>query len=194
MMLCITTVVSAAQKFTITDANVILSQFGTPTAYDLLGTTIDNPFAGSDLDIFDVTTDTLTITDVAARITKGTFVPNHVTLNYFVYESTGSAGTYLSVPLTFDSSIDRIYSWSTTGQSVNLLDGISARIATYSVDMYIQAIDSNPADLNDGPPITISSLHRIATFSVVPEPSTCAVFAGLSALGLACVLRRRKSI
>ena len=182
----------SAPKFSITDANVTLAIDGTPIIYDVSGDVLSNPLDIADLGMFDINTDTLTITASVSDTKKSSFYPTSVSLYYCVYESSLSAETYVKVILSNTSTSGVNQTWSVSGESVDLLSGIAAGGATYNVSMYIEAIDSRSADMNGGPVITVTSPIETATFSTVPEPSTYAAFAGLAALGLSGLIRRRK--
>jgi hypothetical protein len=84
------------------------------------------------------------------------------------------------------------YKWSTTGQTTNLLDGLA--VGSYQLAVYFE---TNGSYWQDGQkfysinPDNNSGANYVATFNVVPEPST-GMMMGLGIAGLLVVRRFRK--
>ena len=84
------------------------------------------------------------------------------------------------------------YKWSTTGQTTNLLDGLA--VGSYQLAVYFE---TNGSYWQDGQkfysinPDNNGGANYVATFNVVPEPST-GMMMGLGIAGLLVVRRFRK--
>ena len=103
-----------------------------------------------------------------------------------------SSFTTLSMGLTREAWPD--YTWANTGASVNLLQGLAA--GSYQLAVYFETNGSYFADNSQQfysiNPDNNGGANYVATFNVVPEPST-GVLMGLGIAGLLIVRRIRKN-
>ena len=84
------------------------------------------------------------------------------------------------------------YKWSTTGQTTNLLDGLA--VGSYQLAVYFETNGSywtGSQQFYSINPDNNSGANYVATFNVVPEPST-GMMMGLGIAGLLVVRRFRK--
>lgn len=109
---------------------------------------------------------------------------NSVNLNYRVYS--GSPPGFSSTGIDFVSQSGNNKFWQSTNQNINLLSGLSD--GTYSFEIF------GSADTTPGPRFyNNGGANYIATFTVVPEPSTLSLLAGPLLLGGWFFLRRRRA-
>ena len=102
-----------------------------------------------------------------------------------------SSFTTLSMGLTREAWPD--YTWANTGASVNLLQGLAA--GSYQLAVYFETNGSyfdNSQQFYSINPDNNGGANYVATFNVVPEPST-GVLMGLGIAGLLIVRRIRKN-
>ena len=102
-----------------------------------------------------------------------------------------SSFTTLSMGLTREAWPD--YTWANTGASVNLLQGLA--VGSYQLAVYFETNGSyfdNGQQFYSINPDNNGGANYVATFNVVPEPST-GVLMGLGIAGLLIVRRIRKN-
>jgi hypothetical protein len=134
---------------------------------------------------------TLTLTGFSMDTYKGS--GSDVTGASLYYSLTGNSGPYIPVGWNSESDLSDGGSsqnqvWSNQSLSTNLLTGLNP--GTYTIDIYGEAFTSDGNSYaNNGNP------NYVATFTVVPEPSTWAMmFGGLVALVGFQRLRRKSAV
>jgi hypothetical protein len=163
------------------------------------GTNNIQDFQGANLGTFDYTTDTLQISAFQLQTFKsGSGDVTGAQLQYRVYEIGDTPGSFNVVGggflanATFSSAAGNSASgtgdqnWGLNpGSYANLLSGISTN-GNYAVEVFYRAT-TNEGDRfsNNG------GANYIANFTVVPEPTTGALF-GIGALTLGVLFRRRR--
>jgi hypothetical protein len=178
---------SAVSMYTFTDASVTLLDDTLSTSYDLQGTVQSNPFSGANLGTYSIGTDTLVIDSLVANMTSTSLrFATQVILYYRVYASSGVAGSYSSVSLINTSTVGTTQTWSVSGQGIDLLSGLSNGVSdtNYKVDMYVYTTNSTYSYVTSSSVVT-------GTFTVVPEPASCAAAFGLVGLGGAMLAKRK---
>lgn len=161
-------------------------------------------FNNANLGTFDINTDSLTISGFQVLTYKnGSSDVTGANLYYRVYETGSTPGAFITQTAnflsnatftdaagnTFSSGGDQMWGQSAGSISLNVLNGISVTSSTeYRLELYWDAttnIDGTHFSNNGGS-------NYIASFTVIPEPSTYALL-GLAAAGLgAHVFRRRR--
>ena len=177
---------SAVSMYSFTDASVTLLDDASSTSYDLKGTVQNKSFSGADLGTYSIGTDTLVIDSSVADMTLMGHPATSVILYYRVYASTGTAGSYSTVSLANTSTVGSTQTWSISGESIDLLSGLSngATETSYKVDMYVYTTNSTYSYVTSSSVVT-------GTFTVVPEPASCAAAFGLVGLGCAMLAKRK---
>jgi hypothetical protein len=129
-------------------------------------------------------------------------VNNSITPGYAIFSAgagaVGVTGTYTALPNIFNSPVDG--SLGDAGGaldgnlSANRVAGISNSISSLAVlpgqEIWIRFFDGNSTNLDHGLGIDNFSISFTST-APVPEPASAAVLAGLGALGLVALRRRR---
>ena len=107
-----------------------------------------------------------------------------VSLNYRVY--TGTAPNFSSFSVDFVSQTGNDKFWQSTNENINLLNNLSP--GTYTFEVF------GSADTTAGPRFYSNSGNNyVASFTVVPEPSTLSLLAGPAILGAWFFVRRRRA-
>ena len=119
---------------------------------------------------------------------------NFARMAYAITQAGTSPSSFTLLNLNFNGENPSYpdYKWSTTGQTTNLLDGLA--VGSYQLAVYFE---TNGSYWQDGQkfysinPDNNSGANYVATFNVVPEPST-GMMMGLGIAGLLVVRRFRK--
>ncbi len=110
-------------------------------------------------------------------------------LVYRIYPTGSPSGAFTSLNLPFNTDLTGgDQKWQTLSATTDLLAGLAN--GNYTLEVYVHS-STNEGDryLNGNPP----GSNYIATFSVVPEPSSLALIAGPALLGAWFFLRRRRA-
>lgn len=156
------------------------------TYYDLNASTANTDFQGANLGVFDTTTDSILL-GAELNITGGNV--EYANIGWGIYNSSNDlVAGFTETGGTYDSSPGGNDRWLVSGGArPDLLSGLGN--GDYTVEVYLHG-DYNGGDFQFYE--SNSSNNYVANFTVVPEPGTYAMFAGL--LGLIYVaLRHRRS-
>jgi hypothetical protein len=163
----------AVQTTTLNTATVTLNLDGSSSTFNLKGTA-NTAFSNATLGTFNLLTDTFTLN--AATATFSGSQPGSSTLYYTVYDASNSQIFNGSQTMSNNSG-----TYSFSGASINLLTNITTPATPQAYHLVLNAGSGSAVTGN-----------LTAYFTVVPEPSTYAAFAGLAVLGGAALIRRRR--
>ncbi len=153
--------------------------------YDLNATTGNADFQGTDLGIFDTTTDSILLGS-EMNLTGGNI--EYSRTGWAVKDNLGAivGGSFTETAGSFDSVQSGNDRWVLSGASrPDLLSGLSN--GDYTVEVYLHGKyngGGNFFESNGGP-------NFIADFTVVPEPGAYALIAGLFGLSFVALRRRQ---
>ena len=112
---------------------------------------------------------------------------------YAVTAAGVNPSSFTALDMSLTSEVWPNYTWANTGASVNLLQGLAA--GSYQLAVYFETNGSyfdNSQQFYSINPDNNGGANYVATFNVVPEPST-GVLMGLGIAGLLIVRRIRKN-
>ena len=118
---------------------------------------------------------------------------NFARMFYAVTAAGVNPSSFTALYMSLTSEVWPNYTWANTGASVNLLQGLAA--GSYQLAVYFETNGSyfdNSQQFYSINPDNNGGANYVATFNVVPEPST-GVLMGLGIAGLLIVRRIRKN-
>ena len=144
IVLALSASMAFAQTAGFNGSYVILSaNAAADTYYDLNGTTVNPDFQGSNLGTFVLGTNSLTLKGAEHNVWKcGGCDITATSLNYRIYATTGSPGSFTSVNVPYFSGFSNgcggaDQQWKTNAANVNVLNGLAA--GTYYLEVYEKA-------------------------------------------------------